>query len=118
MSATAVLAEALREEDGILVYTSPAASDPRHSTDWFFDEVGRRDARRILVDLRRATGMEDGLRGSVYRRHREFEGRRVAVLGASQLQEFVVMFLVAATGHRGTRYFTDEQAARKWLAEA
>lgn len=119
MTAPLVLVDAgFREEDGILVYRSTEELRATHSADWFFDELARRDPARVLVDVRRVGPARDTSRSVVYRRHGELAGRKIAILGSSRVQEFVITFLMAATGNRSARFFTDEDAARAWLREA
>ena len=78
---------------------------------------GRADPLRLLLVAQGEGTMDAEARQVVYQRHQEFDERYVAVLGTSVLQEFLVNFLVQATGHKTTRYFRDEAAALAWLGE-
>ena len=112
----------------VFVYRAAEAMRQGRDTGWFFDEIRRAEGARraagilaplrVFVDLRGARMALDASRRVVYKRHREMSAHRVAVLGESGLHEFVTTFLIAATGHREARYFTDEARARAWLAEA
>lgn len=92
-----------------------------------FDSLSRLEAERrarsddaplrILYSIRAQRMPDADARRVVYQRWREFDGRFVAVVGKAGIQEFIVSFLVQATGHRNTRYFTDEARALAWLRE-
>lgn len=97
--------------------TSAAALDA------LFDEVQRLEAGAAAPMALLFVGTTDrmldaGARRVVYQRHGEFARRRVAVLGNHAVQGFIVNFLTMATGHTLTRYFTDEQAALRWVEGA
>lgn len=117
----AVLASpSMRLEGGLLRCDAAAALAEGHDATSFYDEVRRieiamRRPLAMLVDIRGLPSAAFKDRATAYRRRREWEPRRVAVLGDSKFQEFVVNFLVAATGHERSRYFTDEASALQWL---
>jgi hypothetical protein len=106
-----------REEGDTLVYLTSPVPDVSRDTTWFFDELGKRGQRKLLIDMRGSGAVTQGFRTVVYKRHHELDAHRIAVLGNSRFQEFVVSFLLAATGHAGARYFHEEAAARAWLRE-
>jgi hypothetical protein len=118
--------ERARVVDGHLEYTPPTiigAAEVHH----LFDTVAGFLAQpprdldvnplRILLDMRVASTFHRDLRPAVYARHAEFRGHRIAVIGNSRFHWGLVTFLLAATRHTGTRYFTDEVKARAWLRE-
>lgn len=71
---------------------------------------------RVLCDVRGTTNAARADRRPMYRRHHEFDHRRVAVLGDSRIHQILFDFIVAATAHRGNaRYFVDEATAVAWL---
>lgn len=117
MSAASLAVDPFEAEDDLLVYRATRTA-PGSDTAWFFDEVAKRRQPRLLLDVRGAPQARSDVRAVVYRRHRELDGRRIAIVGEGGLQEFVVSFLLAATGHRDARYFHDEAPARAWLREA
>ncbi|GEM_PF-5654389 len=106
-----------RDEGDLLLYVAHDGSDVAHDTAWFFDEIAKRPHQRLLIDVRGSVALKQGFRAVVYKRHHELDGRRIAVVGSSRLQEFLVSFLLAATGHANARFFHEEPTARAWLRE-
>lgn len=95
---------------------------PPDATERLFDELLRAEATRggahrarVLVDIRDARDTGPGSTRTVLRRHREFRGRRVAVVGPTGAQGALVDILIRATGFRDARYFVDEGEAVAWL---
>ena len=116
-------AQGMRFDGDVLLVDAPAAIQAGLAADSFFDEMLRieRHTQRplaMLVDVRGLPPAAFNERAVAYRRRAEWSQRRVAVVGESRFQEFVINWLVDATGHRRARYFTDEALARAWLAEA
>jgi len=123
---TTALATTISVEDDVVRCHVPATDAPAIAG--FFDELARfereRRARgetaplRILYHIRGQHMPDPDARRVIYHRWREFDRRFVAVVGKAGIQEFIVSFLVQATGHGKTRYFTDEAKALAWLREA
>ena len=70
---------------------------------------------RLVVDIRQAHASTPDSTRTVLRRHREFHGRRVAVVGPSGMEGAIVDVLIRATGFRDAKYFSDEASALRWL---
>jgi hypothetical protein len=121
---SATAADAFERREDHIRYVAEADAAPGR-TDAIFDAFQRYERAtqaerhgeplRILCDLRAARDLAHTDRRPIYERHHEFDRRRVVVLGNSRVQQIVVDFLIAATGHANARYFVDEQEALGWL---
>lgn len=106
-------------DDGIVSISLTEQPDAR-MVNHVFDELKRLSGKegqalRILTLAGSLTMPDASVRNVIYRRRGEIAHHKIAVVGASRVQAFMVNFLVTAIAHRGTRYFYDETAALSWL---